>query len=137
MLMTGCGRGQPPPLSDHDQSVLAAYEQIRHALADDDFTATKKRALVLVNLVKPADSNARASSVQNEAQTMIDATALDRQRQAFLSLSKELVPLVKGRPGYYLFGSPLEPQAIWIQRDASPDNPYMGKVMRDSGSPIR
>ncbi len=116
--------------------MLGAYEQIRGALADDDFPGARKRATELVSLVKSSDSNARASTIQADAQTIIDATALDRQREAFRSLSAQLAPLVKRRPGYYLFASPLEAQAIWIQRDASPGNPYMGKVMHDSGAII-
>ncbi len=136
MLATGCGRGgQPPPLSSQDQSVLDTYEQIRLALANDDFPTAKKRAIDLIDLVKSSDSTARPSAIQADAQIIVDASALDRQRQGFRALSAQLTPLVKGRPGYYLFSAPIEPQAVWIQRGDSADNPYLGKVMHDAGAP--
>jgi hypothetical protein len=135
--LSGCGGQAHRPasaLSDHDRTVLVAYEEIRAGLASDDPRTARVGAMALVAELKKNGGDHSSNPLLARSQAFLDARALDSQRQAFAPLSDSLIPLAAGVEGYYIMSSPPGLGGDWIQRTPDIDNPYLGKVMHSSGS---
>jgi hypothetical protein len=136
LILTGCGGPSQRPassLSERDRTVLASYEQIRAGLAQDDARAARSGALSLVATLKTSHQDADTKRLLAQTQALLDARALDLERQAFAPLSASLIPLVQGVEGYYVMTAPPGVGADWIQRTSEVDNPYLGKAMHSTG----
>jgi hypothetical protein len=135
VALTGCGPSHRPAsaLAERDRTALADYEQIRAGLAQDDAHAARSGAVALMTTLKAGQPDAATKPLLVQTQALLDARALDIERQAFATLSASLVPLARGVDGYYIMTAPTDAGAEWIQRTTEVDNPYMGKVMRSTG----
>jgi hypothetical protein len=136
LLLAACGRSHRPAsaLSEQDQTVLADYEKMRAGLADDNPREVKAAATNLLGYLKKEPASPETSRLIEQTQTVLDARALDSMREVFRSLSNSLIPVADGVDGYYIMTCPPGFQGDWIQRTPEVDNPYFGKVMRNSGS---
>lgn len=134
--LAGCGHRSRPAssLSEKDRTLLAKYESIRAALVEDDLRAAKRAATDLGTYLKPAPDSP-ATPLDKCIQEITDARDLDKARMGFKTLSASVIPSAEGVSGYYVMDSPSADGAKWVQTMPKPDNPYMGKVMRDSGAP--
>lgn len=136
-LLSACGQSggaaQKGSLTDANRAVMSQYEEIRAALAADDLRDAKKASARLADTLKPASPTAPASAMLEPAQSIADAPALDKARQAFKKLSAEAVRVTSGVNGYYAINCPMTPEGDWVQTNQTIDNPYMGKIMHDCG----
>ena len=134
--LSGCGRHvahrPASALSEGDRTLLSRYEDIRAALASDDMRATKRAGASLAAYLKKTPG--AAAELASEADTIAAAPALDRARQAFETMSVDMVKLAEGVDGYYVFDTPIPAGAAWVQKTAQSDNPYTGKAMHDIGT---
>ena len=136
VLCGGCGKSGKASarLNETDLKIMGQYDQIRAALASDDLRTAKKTAAALAETLKPAVADAPASPMQQSAEALANATALDRCRQVFKAMSAEAIRMTNGAQGYYVINCPMTPEGDWVQTDTKVDNPYMGKIMRDCGA---
>lgn len=136
--LPGCGRhtaSHPASaLSEKDRTTLVKYENIRAALVIDDLRTAKRAAADLAKVLNPTDSDP-STPLSSTVQAIADARDLNAARTAFSTLSNDLIPLVDGIQGFYIMDSPVPAGAEWVQTTAKVDNPYVGKPMRDVGSP--
>ena len=135
--LSGCGhRANMRPASSllpKDRDALNQYEQIRAALAADDFNSAKLAANGLVKLLQPADASTPAPAALAPATGVATAPAMDRARQLFKLLSAKMIPLADGVEGFYVFTSSLPSAGDWIQQKPDADNPYLGRAMHEYG----
>ena len=136
LALPGCGRhvaSRPASsLSESDRALLDRYEDIRAALATDDFRAVKRAGTAMNVVVKKAPHP--AEELVTATGDIGTALALDRARTSFEPLSAAMVKLADGVQGYYIFDTPIPAGAEWVQRTAQADNPYTGKAMHDLGT---
>ena len=134
LALSGCGHHAAPrpasALTDKDRTVLDRYEEIRAALSNDDLRAVKRTGTALSAYLKKNPDAALA----DDAETIGNAVALDRARQAFQTMSANVVKLADGVEGYYVFETPIPAGAAWVQKTAQADNPYTGRAMHDIGT---
>lgn len=126
--------------------VLAGYEALRRALADDDVsgvvaTATKLQpsAQTLVTEQKPGAADIAKGLAG--LQKLGDAPDVNAARLAFGDLSKGVVAAVSAdatlQPGRHLFSCPMaRGYQRWVQVTPSMANPYMGKKMLQCGETL-
>ena len=133
--LPGCGQhaASRPALTDKDRTILARYEEIRAALAIDDYRAANRAAKDLLKYLKPTD-DAPSTPLTSATQDLVAAVNMDKAHLAFRAMSVEVIPLADGVQGYYIMNSPLPSGAEWVQTTTKVDNPYVGKTMRDVGS---
>jgi Cu(I)/Ag(I) efflux system membrane fusion protein len=132
--------------------VLARYEALRAALADDKGAAiaaelpalrtavaalaADKAAAGAADLQKGLDGLAAATTTKDGA-----AVDLKAARVAFGELSRGVVAAIAADPalqaGRFLFECPMAAgYQRWVQNSATMANPYMGKRMLECGSPV-
>jgi hypothetical protein len=103
-------------LSSHDKQFLAAYEQIRAALAADDLNGAKKAA----------------ASLPDTGADIAKSQSLDQARATFAKLSDEAVKIASGQPGYHVVHCSMA-NKDWVQTSTTIGNPYLGKDMAGCG----
>ena len=119
-------------LTPTDRAVLAQYEMIRHALANERLDEAHHAAEALAGI---ADAKA---SFAKPAQAVAHSASLDMARQDFVPLSEAIVALARGRAGYFVMycaiqgcqepceNCPMEHYGAWLQTSREVENPYMG-----------
>jgi membrane fusion protein, copper/silver efflux system len=150
---------QPPkeqPLPAHQlepaalaavETALAAYEEIRVALAKDSVDGVAPAARRVEQALHAAASSVKEAPKITEtmhlgaeaAKGLASETALDKARRAFGEVSQALVLLVGADPrlskGRHVFECPMtDTYARWIQVSDKMANPYMGPKMLMCGS---
>jgi Cu(I)/Ag(I) efflux system membrane fusion protein len=127
----------PGPTTTSRPPVLAAYDVVRTALADDNLAAAKTAAEAFA---KVATSEAPPLTALAEAATTLAQSAdIVAARAAIGTLSKTLIELLQDRApwreGLLAFRCPMaKGYQKWIQLQRPMQNPYMGKEMLECGS---
>ena len=114
---------------------LEQYEMVRAGLAADELAAAKNGATNLVTAVQ--EEFAGSKLMIDAAQKLAASESLDDARAAFLVISKELVKLVQGQPGFFVMTCPMMKDAVWVQTTAKVSNPYKGKAMAECGEIVK
>ena len=128
-------------------SWFASYEQVRAALAQDDYAAASEpaRKLSTAIAVKPAVNPTGEIAdllvtLEREANSLTDASDLEARRSAFAAMSADMVLLARrfGSPkgGLQLVFCPMAFKgkgAHWLQPVEIVDNPYHGLEMPRCG----
>ena len=119
-------------LTPADHAVLAQYETLRRALANERLEEARGAAHAITKL---ADAKAPISA---HAQVVAQSESLEKARQDFVPLSEAIVALARGRPGYFVMhcpiqgcpepceNCPMDRYSPWIQTSREVENPYMG-----------
>ena len=129
----------PGPTAASRPPVLAAYDVVRAALADDNLAAAKTAAEAFA---KVATSEAPPLAALGDAATALAQTAdIAAARAAFGTLSKALLELLQDkapwREGLIAFRCPMaKGYQKWVQFQRPMQNPYMGKEMLECGSKV-
>ena len=127
------------------ESILADYEIIRDALANDRSAPIAAAARRIQSTARGAagsasgPARAQLRAIASKARALAGAGDLAAMRRAFGRLSEPLVTLVKSharlRRGRHLFDCPMaEGYGEWIQNDDQISNPYMGQRMLTCGA---
>ncbi|HUG12645.1 MAG TPA: hypothetical protein VMM36_16635 [Opitutaceae bacterium] len=105
-------------LSETDRAFLAGYENVRAALAGDDFAAATKAAADL----EGAEPIAKAKSIAEA-------------RVAFKALSATAIAKAKGHAGFWVAHCPMVKGggADWLTTKKKIENPYFGSEMFSCG----
>ena len=158
MVATEEAQQSATPLSDQAAAViedsLDHYFAITQALVDDDARNLGElaRALAETTAASSDDSalGTRLQELEQLSQSLAasadeDALDWDELRTVYGSISREIVTLLAehlpGRFGsgeLYLFRCPMADDfgyELWVQRSAELQNPYMGQMMLECGSP--
>ena len=136
---TAATNATPGPTATARPPVLAAYDVVRAALADDNLAAAKTAAEAFA---KAATSEAPPLAALGDAATAIAQTAdIAAARAAFGTASKALLELLQEkapwREGLIAFRCPMaKGYQKWIQFQRPMQNPYMGKEMLECGSKV-
>jgi hypothetical protein len=111
-------------------SVVAAYDKVSAALADDDLAAAQAAAATLACCLKCEDQPELAAKVDAFAK----AGSLADARTAFKAISAAFVPLAeKAGADCFIMTCPMA-GADWVQTSATVANPYYGSEMLRCGS---
>ena len=106
------------PLTAEQKVLLARYEVIRAALAADDLPGAKAAAAQITD-----------SAIASQLSQSVD---LAGARKSFYMLSRAVMKVAHGQPGYYIFHCPEatygEEWGHWVQTTEQPANPYLGKA---------
>jgi hypothetical protein len=112
-----------------DQSpLIPLYEKVAAALVADDLMAARATGQRLATEAVRLHHAGIASS----AQAVAGADDLTSAREAFKTLSVEVVALAKHTQGYFILTCPMA-QADWVQSTRVVANPYLGKGMLTCG----
>jgi hypothetical protein len=127
--------------------VLASYEQVRIALADDRLADATSPATALKGAAEKAAANAPAAltghlrGIATAAGALSSPSAGDGAalRKAFGEVSRHVVALIEADPtlaeGRHLFECPMaNGYKKWVQTTPNISNPYMGKEMLTCGA---
>ena len=110
-------------LTTGQKEYLLRYETVRAALAADDLPAAKTAAIAIPD-------NAIAAQLAR-------STDLGEARKSFFMLSRAVMKIAHGQPGYLLFHCPEakfgEEWGHWVQINETPSNPYLGKANPSCG----
>jgi hypothetical protein len=109
--------------------ILAGYETVRAALADDDLAAARAAAPALAT----NEVRQHHAAIADSAQIIAQAGDLAAARQVFKTLSQEVIALARQQQGYFILTCPMA-QADWVQSTRDVSNPYLGKDMPTCGS---
>lgn len=134
------------------KEIVAAYLQLKNALAKDDAKGAAAAGNTIVALLAKVDMKsipeAKMKSYMDIADDLKEnaehigesADKIDHQREHFISLSKDIADLVKnfGNGGQTLYKDfcPMANNgkgAIWISEQKEIKNPYYGKAMPTCG----
>ena len=119
-------------LTPTDRAVLAQYEVIRHALANERLDEAHHAAEALAGIA------AAKAPFAKPAQAVAHSASLGMARQDFVPLSEAIVALARGRAGYFVMhcaiqgclepceNCPMEHYGAWLQTSREVENPYMG-----------
>lgn len=116
----------PPPsaprsgeLSEADVAFLAGYENVRAALAGDNFEAAQKAAEGL-----------------DGAEGIAAAKSIAEARQAFKALSVKAIGMAKGHKGFFVAHCPMVKGGggDWLATKKAIENPYYGSQMYSCGT---
>ena len=127
--------------------ILKQYYGVKDALVSSDATATATKANDLAATIQGIKSNTLPAAEQaafeplagkllTSAQAIAGSKDINKQREAFKTLSDDLTTLAKAVP---LSGSPVYQQycpmkkAYWFSDNGSVKNPYYGKQMLTCG----
>jgi hypothetical protein len=130
--LNGCSRGPTKPassISPPDLEVLAQYESVRVALANDD---TRKAHMAGEKLLKAIDASGVSAGLvktKNAARILAESYRIDAMRGAFKEVSAALVPITEGVDGYYILTTDLVTDGVWVQATREVSNPYLGRSM--------
>jgi hypothetical protein len=114
---------------------LEQYEMVRAGLAADELASAKNGATNLVTAVQ--EEFAGSKPMIDASQKLAASESLDDARAAFLVISKELVKLVQGQPGFLVMTCPMMKDAVWVQTTPKVGNPYKGKAMPECGEIVK
>ncbi len=119
-------------LTPADHAILAQYESLRHALANERLEEARSAAHAITKI---ADAK---PSISLHAHAVAQSGSLEMARQDFVPLSEAIVALARGRPGYFVMhcptqgcpepceNCPMDRYSPWIQTSREVENPYMG-----------
>lgn len=113
---------------DATKAVLTSYEKVRAALASDNLDAAKQAAATLTEQATAAKNDPIAKS----GDALAKSSDLKTAREHFKAISQEVIPMVKGKAGYYVITCSMA-NASWVQTDKAVQNPYYGKQMLKCG----
>ncbi len=145
-----CVIGSPVRAQSVDEdlrTVLAEYERVRDALANDRGGPVQRAATRMATAAGRAATNA-SGDLQSKLRLLVsksralastDASDMRALRRAFGRVSEPLVAIVRGsarlRRGLHLFHCPMaEGYGEWIQPTEEIANPYMGARMLQCGA---
>ncbi|OCX53538.1 hypothetical protein BEL04_04360 [Mucilaginibacter sp. PPCGB 2223] len=127
--------------------VLAAYLEIKNALADDDNKLANQKALAFTAALKEvdvADLDAKqkttwikySEKLRFDGDHIGESAAIAHQREHFASLSKNMYAVVKAlkaneKPVYMEY-CPMKKES-WLSESQTIKNPYYGKSMSECG----
>lgn len=115
--------------AENQPALIPLYEKVASALADDDLIAARAAAQKLAAEAVRLHHAGSAGSAKAVAQ----ADDLAGAREAFKTLSIEMVALTKHTAGYFILTYPMA-QADWVQSTRAVTNPYLGKDMLTCGA---
>lgn len=136
LVLAGCGgaiRKSAAPISAADLAVLAPYDAVRAALADDDMTRTRLAAAKLLKAIDSPGVSSAVAKTKAAAKALSETFRIDLARSAFKEISGALEPICEGAGGFYVFSSSLVPDGTWIQTTKDVSNPYLGRAMSTFG----
>lgn len=113
---------------DATKAVLTSYEKVRAALASDNLDGAKQAAAALTEQATAAKNDRLAKS----ADALAKSSDVETARNHFKVVSQEVIPMVKGKAGYYVITCSMA-NASWVQTDKAVQNPYYGKQMLKCG----
>ncbi|WP_448698936.1 DUF3347 domain-containing protein [Mucilaginibacter sp. AW1-3] len=127
--------------------VLAAYLEIKNALADDDSKLANQKAIAFTAALKEVNAaklEAKQKSVwlkyseklRFDGDHIGESTAIAHQREHFASLSKNMYSVLKefksnSNPVYIQY-CPMKKES-WVSESETIKNPYYGKSMSECG----
>lgn len=127
--------------------VLPLYLEIKNALVSDNASLASSKAGAFAKAINAIDMNAVSSDEMNAFMTAQKKLAADagqvatakdikKQREAFASLSNDMITLAKGaklsaQPVYVEY-CPMK-KASWLSSEQTIKNPYYGKQMATCG----
>jgi hypothetical protein len=124
-------------------NVVAAYLEVKNALAADNGAIAEAKAKILYNqiiTVQVKDQAAwkkYADKLSFDSRHISETTAIDHQREHFAALSKNLYEVLKdlktNSKALYLEYCPMK-KSSWLSDRATIENPYFGKSMPGCGS---
>ena len=114
---------------------LEQYEMVRAGLAADELASAKNGATNLVTAVR--EEFAESKPMIDAAEKLAASESLKDARASFQVISKELVNLVKGQPGYFVMNCPMMKDGLWVQTNEKVNNPYYGKSMLECGTVVK
>lgn len=129
-------------------AAVRGYEEIRLALAADDWDKTKKSASALAGAAEKASAAAEGdvktalAGIAAAAKAVAGASDIEASRaQPFGDLSKHTIGLIAKTPGLdkgvTCYRCPMaKAYKKWIQLDSEMANPYMGKRMLKCGGKV-
>ncbi len=139
LLALGASSARAIEAKELGAQVLAHYQAIQAALAEDSVRGVREAAAEIGDVVKPCDCTLEESAA---AQALVDAArAMDGADLA--TLREQLEQLSKAMPAYLkvtgvdaaqLYFCPMA-KAYWLQskQDEATRNPYYGKAMPTCG----
>ncbi len=142
--VAACGVAPSPPLPP-TAPLVAAYDDVRAALADDDLAraqaAARRYAATLAAEAPSVPEQAAVTRLTAGLDALAAAADLDAARRAFGTTSEGFLQLVTARPslkdGLYAFHCPMAPAyPRWVQREKAMKNPYMGRAMLECGAEV-
>lgn len=116
------------------QEVFKNYQQIRLALVDSDFDGVQKAA---ENLAESISQEKQA--IKTMANTMVEATDIEKQRELFSELTEKVEPMFKEHIATGTLYKQFCPMAFqgeggyWISNMEDIKNPYYGQKMLKCG----
>jgi len=128
------------------RAVLAAYEDVRGALAADRLDQVKAKAPRLTDALRnagdPSDKGLQncVQAGADDSEHLAVAASLEDARASFARTGQLLIPLAASDPrlsqGLHLFTCPMTSGFNqWMQPAAAASNPYLGTAMPDCGTP--
>ena len=109
--------------------LLPLYEKVSTALAADDLTSAHSAACALA----VEATHLQKDGVCQEATAVGKASDLPGARQAFRTLSKDIIPIARHQKGWFIMNCPMA-KANWVQSTRNVANPYLGKMMPSCGT---
>lgn len=133
--------------------IYDGYFEVKDALVKTDATLASKKSSELLTAIKSVEMDKLPMDVhmawmkvfkelQADAKLIADSKDISRQRDQFMSLSKNVYGLMKAtqyeQPIYYQF-CPMADNgkgANWLSKDATIKNPYYGSKMMNCGKTV-
>lgn len=137
-LITLIGHSQNPK----GQVIITSYYLVKDALVQGDSKLAASGANELVKEISGFDVSDKkvqllSNKVKIDASKIAGAGSLADQREAFTSLSANLLELIRlvdlSSTPIYQFYCPMK-KAIWLSSESAIKNPYFGKQMLTCGS---
>jgi Protein of unknown function (DUF3347) len=128
----GCSRGATKPadsISAPDREVLAQYEAVRAALADDDIRKAHIAGEKLLRAVDAPGVSPGVTKARNAAKALAESHRIDVSRAAFKELSAAVIPICRSVEGYFIITTDLVTDGEWAQTSRVIGNPYLGRSM--------
>lgn len=125
------------PDSQNVSKVLTSYIALKNELVNSDAEGGKKAAAALEDELVAVKGCAEAATM---ARTIAASGDIDEQRKAFLTLSKDIIPLAKGvKTGdtLYITHCPMANNGNggdWLSEVKEIKNPYYGDAMLECGA---
>ena len=113
--------------------MLAQYEMIRAALADDDLRRARLAGEKLLKAIDGPGVTPALAKMKPAVKALAETFRLDAARGAFKDLSTVIVPMCDGVDGYYVFTTSLLTDGEWVQPTREIGNPYLGRAMPTYG----
>ncbi|RYZ96038.1 MAG: DUF3347 domain-containing protein [Sphingobacteriaceae bacterium] len=124
------------PDKDNVSQILTSYISLKNELVKSDAAAGKKAAANLEDELIEVKGCAEAATM---ARMIAASDNIEEQRKAFLTLSKDIIPLAKGmkqdKPMYVAF-CPMANDGkggFWLSEFEDIKNPYYGDAMLECG----